>query len=84
MRLSLFLLVSMLAFAQPPGPLPDPAYEPLSKAYQCMKDKRYDDAIGFFSKGIEAAPDRPAVRKDLAYAYLKVGETEGRSRPVCR
>ena len=76
MRLSLFLLVSTLAFAQPPGPLPDPAYGPLTKAYQLLKNKQYDGAIAFFLKGIEAAPDRPAIRKDVAYAYLKVGETE--------
>ena len=72
MRLSLLLLVSMLAYAQPP----DPAYEPLSKAYQYLQAKQYDEAIEFFLKGIEAAPARPAIRKDLAYTYLKVGETE--------
>src|SRR6185436_7412379 len=27
-------------------------------------------------KGIEASPSRAATRKDLAYTYLKVGETE--------
>jgi Tfp pilus assembly protein PilF len=72
MRLSLLLLVSTLAYAQPP----DPAYELLSKAYQYLQDKQYDEAIDLFLKGIEAAPDRPAIRKDLAYTYLKVGEPE--------
>src|ERR1700731_2897549 len=72
MRLSLFLLVSTLAYGQPP----DPAYQALSKAYQYLQDKQYDEAIDFFLKGIEAAPDRPTIRKDLAYAYLKVGEPE--------
>ena len=72
MRLSLLLLVSTLAHAQPP----DPAYQPLSKAYQELLDKQYDEAIGFFLKGIEAAPERGAIRKDLAYTYLKVGEPE--------
>jgi tetratricopeptide (TPR) repeat protein len=72
MRLSLILLVSTLAYGQPA----DPAYQPLSKAYQYLQDKQYDEAIDFFLKGIEAAPDRPAIRKDLAYAYLKVGEPE--------
>src|SRR5260370_15470935 len=72
MRLSLLLLVSTPAYAQPP----DPAYQPLSKAYQYLQDKQYDEAIDFFLKGIEAAPERSAIRKDLADAYLKVGEPE--------
>ena len=72
MRLSLLLLASILAYGQ----APDPAYEPLTRAYQLLKDKQYDEAITFFLKGIEAAPSRAAVRKDLAYAYLKIGETE--------
>ena len=73
MRLSLLLLVSILAYAQAP---PDPAYEPLTKAYQLLQNKQYDEAIGFFLKGIEAAPARAGIRKDLAYTYLKVGESE--------
>jgi tetratricopeptide (TPR) repeat protein len=72
MRLSLLLLVSTLAHAQPP----DPAYLPLSKAYEHLQSKQYDEAIEFFLKGIEAAPARPSIHKDLAYTYLKVGETE--------
>ena len=73
MRLSLLLLVSILAaFAQ----APDPAYEPLTKAYQLLQNKQYDSAITFFLKGIEASPARPDIRKDLAYVYLKVGESE--------
>ena len=72
MRLSLFLLASMLAHGQ----LPDPAYQPLSKAYQFLQDKQYDTAIEQFLTGIEAAPARPSIRKDLAYTYLKVGEME--------
>jgi Tfp pilus assembly protein PilF len=72
MRLSLFLLVSTLVYAQ----APDPAYEPLANAYRFLQDKQYDEAVGSFLKGIEAAPSRPGIRKDLAYTYLKVGETE--------
>src|SRR6202049_2403926 len=72
MRLSLFLLVSTLAYGQPP----DPAYQRLNQAYQRLQDKQYDEAIGFFLKGIEAAPGRADIRKDLAYTYLKVGEPE--------
>jgi Tfp pilus assembly protein PilF len=72
MRLSLFLLVSTLAHSQPP----DSAYQPLSKAYRHLQDKQYDAAIDFFLKGIEAAPARSAIRKDLAYTYVKIGEPE--------
>lgn len=54
----------------------DPAYGPLSAAYTALREKRYDEAIGLFLKGIEAVPGRASIRKDLAYTYLKVGETE--------
>src|SRR5712691_2295825 len=72
MRLGLFLLACSVAGAQNP----DPAYDPLSKAYAALRNKLYDEAIAFFLKGIEAAPARPAIHKDLAYTYLKVGESE--------
>ncbi len=77
MRLSLLLLVSMLAYAQAPSSAAsDPAYTPLSKAYAALQDKQYDEAIRLFLLGIDAAPGRAAIRKDLAYCYLKVGENE--------
>ena len=77
MRLSLLLLVSMLADAQAPSSAAsDPAYTPLSKAYATLQDKQYDEAIRLFLLGIDAAPGRAAIRKDLAYCYLKVGENE--------
>jgi Tfp pilus assembly protein PilF len=59
-----------LALAQPP----DPAYPPLTRAYEALKTRDYDTAIANFLKGIEAAPERASIRKDLAYTYLKVGE----------
>ena len=75
MRLWMLLLASGLASgmatAQPP---PDPAYEPLNKAYEALRARSYDDAIALFLKAIEAAPARPSIHKDLAYAYLKIGE----------
>ncbi len=71
MRLWIALLAYGLATAQ----APDPAYEPLSKAYQALRAHSYDDAISLFLKAIEAAPGRPAMRKDLAYAYLATGES---------
>src|SRR5258705_5634139 len=76
MRLSLLLLVSTLARGQGPVAAFDPAYGPLSAAYQNLQNKQYDDAIPLFLMAIEAAPARAAIHKDLAYVYLKVGENE--------
>ncbi|MGA2591385.1 MAG: tetratricopeptide repeat protein [Bryobacteraceae bacterium] len=70
MRLWILLLVGCLGGAQ----TPDAAFAPLDKAYEALRSRNYDDAIGLFLKAIEAAPARPAVRKDLAYTYLKIGE----------
>lgn len=70
MRVSILLL----AFGLASGQSPDPAYEPLAKAYEALRGRHYDEAIAGFLKAIEAAPGRAAVRKDLAYTYLKIGE----------
>ena len=71
----LFLACAAAAFSQtPPAPV-DPAYAELDKAYQELKAKKYDSAIAGFERAIALAPDRPSVRKDLAYTLLKVGET---------
>jgi len=71
----LFLACAAAAFSQtPPAPI-DPAYAELDKAYQELKAKKYDSAIAGFERAIALAPDRPSVRKDLAYTLLKVGET---------
>jgi tetratricopeptide (TPR) repeat protein len=55
---------------------PDPAYEPLSHAYEQLRARSYDDAITCFQKAIALAPKRASIHKDLAYTYLKVGESE--------
>ena len=55
---------------------PDPAYGPLSRAYELLRARDYDAAIGAFLRAAEAAPKRAAIRKDLAYTYLKIGENE--------
>ena len=54
----------------------DPAYQPLERAYQALRDKNYDQAIAGFNQGIALAPARASIRKDLAYTLLKVGENE--------
>src|SRR5262245_20301901 len=70
MRLWVLLLAGRWAVAQ----VTDPAYDPLNKAYEALRDRNYDDAIPLFLKAVEAAPARSSIRKDLAYTYLKIGE----------
>lgn len=55
---------------------PDPAWAPLENAYQALRANNYESAIAWFGKALEAAPQRPHIRKDLAYTYLKIGEPE--------
>lgn len=77
MRLSLLPVVAALIWAPMTwGQTTDPAYEPLRQAYESLQRKQYDQAIEQFQKGIAAAPRRADIRKDLAYTYLKAGETE--------
>jgi tetratricopeptide (TPR) repeat protein len=68
--------LALLVFAPLFAQTPDPAYLPLSKAYEEAARKQYDAAIADFLTGIAAAPDRAAPRKDLAYTYLKIGEND--------
>src|SRR5580693_8183946 len=68
----ILILLAALAAAQ----TPDPAYAPLEKAYAALKAKDYDRAIAAFEEALKIAPDRPAMRKDLAYTLLKIGENE--------
>ncbi len=70
MQAAVLFAVAGLAFAQPA----DPAYPALARAYEALKTRDYDTAISNFLKGIEAAPTRASIHKDLAYTYLKVGE----------
>jgi len=72
MRLVVFLAACGLALGQPA----DPAYEPLSHAYQALRAKDYDTAIAGFLRAAQADPRRPSIRKELAYTYLKTGENE--------
>jgi Tfp pilus assembly protein PilF len=72
MRGVVFFAVCGLAFSQPP----DPAYEPLTRAYEALRARDYDAAIAGFLKGIEAVPRRASIHKDLAYTYLKIGEND--------
>ncbi|HKW99300.1 MAG TPA: tetratricopeptide repeat protein [Bryobacteraceae bacterium] len=70
------LVLCALAGAQTSAPSADPAYSPLSQAYQYLQAKDYDQAVAAFEQAIAAAPTRPSIRKDLAYTLVKIGETE--------
>ena len=48
----------------------------LNRAYEVMRAKNYQGAIHYLREAVEAAPARTAIRKELAYVYLKIGETE--------
>jgi hypothetical protein len=69
MRTALLFAMAGLAFAQPQVP----SYPALERAYEALKVRDYDTAIANFLKGIEAAPARASIRKDLAYTYLRPG-----------
>ncbi len=48
----------------------------LNRAYEAMRAKDYQGAVHYLREAIEAAPARTEIRKELAYVYLKIGETE--------
>ncbi len=58
------------------GQTPDPAFDPLDRAYKSLAGKAFEQAIPAFLEAVATAPDRPSIRKDLAYAYLKTGDTQ--------
>jgi Flp pilus assembly protein TadD len=72
MRTLIAVLLTGCAIAQ----TSDPAYGTLKNAYEALKSRHYDEAIVAFQRAIEMAPGRAAIRKDLAYTLLKVGENE--------
>jgi Tfp pilus assembly protein PilF len=72
-RLTFVLALTLASLA---AQSPDPAYPPLERAYQALRDKNYDRAIAGFNQAIALAPERASIRKDLAYTLLKVGENE--------
>ncbi|MFN3321878.1 MAG: tetratricopeptide repeat protein [Bryobacteraceae bacterium] len=69
MRVFLWLAACGVAWAgEGPGAL--------DRAYEALRAGEYDAAVAGFRAAIAAEPSRAAVRKDLAYTYLKIGENE--------
>ena len=54
----------------------DPAYDVLTGAYSALHQKDYDKAVAGFAEAVHLSPHRADIRKDLAYTYLKIGETD--------
>lgn len=52
------------------------AQAPLERAYDLLRTRQYEPAITAFRLVLAAEPGRVAVHKDLAYTYLKIGESE--------
>jgi tetratricopeptide (TPR) repeat protein len=63
----LVLFAAVAAFAQAP--------DPAERAYAALRVRDYDTAVSAFRAAVEATPARANLRKDLAYTYLKIGET---------
>ena len=73
MRFIFYLAAAaLIASAQPP----DPVYSALERAYSALRVRDYDVAIPAFLSAAQASPARADIRKNLAYTYLKTGETE--------
>jgi Tfp pilus assembly protein PilF len=75
-RIILIAATAVLAVNLARAQTADPAYAALDKAYEALRAKDYDRAIEEFQQAISIAPERPSIRKDLAYTLLKTGETE--------
>ena len=72
MRLVCLFVVAVATCAK----TPEPAYEPLTRAFDALRIRDYDTAIAQFQKAKAASPGRADIRKNLAYALLKTGETD--------
>ena len=59
-----------------PAQSPDPAHDPLEKGYQALRSGDYTQALDHFLEAARLAPRRAAVRKELGYVYLKLGQQE--------
>ncbi len=72
-RLAALCLIAAAALAQETK---DPAYEPLSRAFESLRQHDYDAAISDFEKAASLSPARADIHKNLAYTLLKTGDSE--------
>src|SRR5579863_9898082 len=60
-----------------PNPAGDPAYTPLTQAFDALRTHDYDAAIVLFRQASALSPQRTDIRKNLAYTLLKTGDNDG-------
>jgi thioredoxin-like negative regulator of GroEL len=72
-RLAALCLIAAAALAQETK---DPAYAPLSNAFESLRQHDYDAAISGFGRAASLSPARADIRKNLAYTLLKTGDSE--------
>lgn len=73
MRIFWLLALACLSTA---AELPDPARDPLEKAYSFLRSGDYPEAVARFLEASALAPERASIYKELGYVYLRMGETE--------
>ena len=69
----MFLLLTGLLL---PAQTPDPAHDPLEKGYEALRSGDHAAALDHFLAAAKLAPPRAAVRKELGYVYLRLGQLE--------
>lgn len=60
-----------------PDSASDPAYAPLTQAFDALRAHDYDAAITLFRQASALSPQRTDIRKNLAYTLLKTGDNDG-------
>ena len=78
MRLAIWIPVLAIAagYVYAQDPAQDPAYAALTKAYSALQARDYDPAVDAFREAARLSPARADIRKDLAYALLRTGDSE--------
>ena len=75
-RAATLCLFAAVALAQVSEPGKDPAYDVLTRAFDSLRLHDYEAAISSFEKAVSLSPQRPDIRKNLAYTLLKTGEND--------
>ncbi len=70
------ILLATLAAGLGQAQTADPAYPVRERAYAALAARDYDAAVAGFREALTVEPGNVAVRKDLAYTLLKIGESE--------
>ena len=71
------LFTVTIAAQVPAQPAGDPAYAPLTQAFEALRAHDYDAAIVLFRQASALSPGRTDIRKNLGYTLLKTGDNDG-------